>query len=77
MILDNISLVHLFFFTGICTNNTFKLVGSESVTEGSVQVCQNGVWGPVCDDQWDVNDAAVVCRALGYSFNGKTIASTD
>ncbi len=47
-----------------------RLTGSFLARAGKVEIDvfgNNRNWGSVCSNEWDIHDAVVVCKQLGYS----------
>ncbi|XP_062570475.1 neurotrypsin-like, partial [Saccostrea cucullata] len=59
----------------ILPSQSIRLRNGKSANEGFIEVSVNGVWGGVCDTDWDDQNAKVACRSLGYS-GGVAITSS-
>ncbi|CAH3132158.1 unnamed protein product, partial [Porites lobata] len=48
-----------------CVKVKVRLAGSNSSTQGRVELSINDVWGTICDDKWTLKSATVICLMLG------------
>ena len=58
-----------------CIDRDVRLVGGSVSHEGTVHYCGAGVWGSVCNDNWDSSNALVVCRQLGLPTASRKICT--
>ena len=40
-----------------------------------MEICINGTWGKICPNNWSIMESTTVCKQLGFSENGITIAT--
>ena len=61
----------------LCVDGDVKLVDGSNPLEGRVEICFNHAWGTICNNSFSISDATVVCRQLGYHFNGSQVLPTS
>ena len=44
---------------------------------GRLEIFYRGKWGTICDDLWDINDARVACRQLGYKYGVRALQGSQ
>ena len=50
-----------------------RLVGGAGNHTGRVELCSGDEWTQVCDNNWSLRDAEVVCRQLDYTTLGERV----
>ena len=69
-------MLHILFASAVRNSCEDGIIYVRNSTSGDgtgsqlVEMCSEGVWSPVCDYNWTVADATVVCRELRYKDSG-------
>ena len=55
--------------TAVVTGTTMRLADSGNPLQGRLEVLYRGVWGTVCDNNFDDNAAKVACYTIGFGYD--------
>ena len=53
-----------------CEGSGIRLVLGSYEYEGTLEICENNVWGLIAGMAWGDANAAIVCAELGFSRQG-------
>ena len=59
-------LFYIVFGALYCEDGQLRLVDGNQFNSGRLEACYHNEWGTVCDQWFDINDARVACRKLGF-----------
>ncbi len=54
-----------------CTTGEIRLMNGSGAEEGRVELCHEGFWRTICDQNWSQEEAVVVCTQLGLPKLGE------
>ena len=72
----NLKVTLILYISLSCTGNDVRLFNGYNESEGQLSMCVNGEFHAVCSAGFDVNDARVVCKDLGYHNTSKIVLPT-
>ena len=60
-----VSVIVIITISSVYISVEVRLAGGNTSRQGRVQIAVNGMWGTICDDNWNLNSATVICHMLG------------
>ena len=61
---------HLALADSLCKNGDLRLDTSDAAIGGRLEICYDGIWGSICNEEWTIEDARVACKQLGLPLEG-------
>lgn len=55
-------------------STTVRLRDGPTPESGRVEIYHNGIWGTICDDNWDIRDATVICNMLSFNYTWAAVS---